>query len=680
MEFGSHAHMVTAMLTRAKYATKWASGSPVIGWLTARPLFTELGLISLTVLFGMQALRVFIPGLIWQLGDQMGWSEPLVMAIVTLVFLTAFLAEALQRLISNRLLIIVTAGGLGLMRLCMQIWAGNSIVVLILAMLGMVLFVLFVPAYLRKISLNGRAGMGIFALGLLLGLVMDTAIHGAFYTYDISWQAGILPLLLTLLLVIVQWILLTGVTLARKLNFVEEPVNLADKSPLVRSLPLLAIGPFLFVEIVILHNVARIAVLTGWPLPMAFGLTLLAGLIGLAAAVWLLARPHRNLWPLALVSGISLVAVLAIPYPQSAVLTAVLLLMAQALLSLLITLVFIGIGGGSARTAFSSITITSGLGMILLLIFLLGYYMVYYFSLPYNNTVLEPAAAFIVAACALYASAALREKKSGNYRAWPMVVLALLLLILPLAGMIMWRAPEAVHGEGFPVRVMTYNLHNGFNTEGHLGMEDIAQVIESQDPDIVALQEVSRGWVISGRLDMLSWLSRRLDMPYVSGPTADPFWGNAILSRYPIVDYTEYTLPPRDLPVRRGLLSATIDLGNGEQIRVIATHYHHVEEDTDIRQLQVQETIKIWDADGQTVLLGDLNAIPDDPEMVMLKQASLVDALAGIEPPPVYTWSAPNPHLRIDYVWVSPDLKASDVRVITSNASDHLAVVAEINQ
>jgi endonuclease/exonuclease/phosphatase family metal-dependent hydrolase len=562
----------------------------------------------------------------------------------------------------------------------MQIWAGNPVVVLSLAIAGVVLFVLFVPTYLQKISLNGRAGMGIFGLGLLLGLVMDTVLHGAFYTYDISWQAGILPLLLTLLLVIVQWILLTGVTLARKLTFTEEPVNLADKSLLVRSLPLLGIGPFLFVEIVVLHNVARIAVLTGWPLPMAFGLTLLAGLIGLAAAAWLLARPRRNLWPLALVSGIGLVAVLAIPYPQGTALIAVLLLMAQALVSLLITLVFIGKRGSSARTVFSSITVTSGLGMILLLVFLTGYYMVYYFSLPYNNTVLEPVAAFIVSACALYASAAPREEKRGTYRAWPMVALALLLLILPLAGVIMWRSPEAVHGEGFPVRVMTYNLHNGFNTEGYLGMEDIAQVIESQEPDIVALQEVSRGWVISSRLDMLSWLSNRLDMPYISGPTADPFWGNAILSRYPIVEYTEHALPPRDLPVRRGLLSATIDLGNGERIRVIATHYHHVEGATSIRQLQVQETINIWDNDEQTVLLGDLNAIPNDPEMVMLKRASLVDALAGIEPPRAYTWPAPNPNRRIDYIWVSPDLKVSYVRVITSNASDHLAVVAEINQ
>lgn len=80
---------------------------------------------------------------------------------------------------------------------------------------------------------------------------------------------------------------------------------------------------------------------------------------------------------------------------------------------------------------------------------------------------------------------------------------------------------------------MTYNLHNGFNTDGNLDMEALARVIEENHPDIVALQEISKGWLITGRLDMLTWLSQRLSMPYVSGPTADPLWGNAILSPIP---------------------------------------------------------------------------------------------------------------------------------------------------
>jgi len=342
-------------------------------------------------------------------------------------------------------------------------------------------------------------------------------------------------------------------------------------------------------------------------------------------------------------------------------------------------LVFIGIGVSVQKTGFSGIVLANGLGMILLLLFLLGYYAVYNISLPYSNIIMKPIAASIVAICALGASTGLRHGTMATHRAWLAPVLALLLLILPLAGAITWRAPTAVSGEGFPVRIMTYNLHNGFNTEANLDMEDIAQVIENSQPDIVALQEVSRGWVVSGRVDMLTWLSQRLDLPYVFGPTADPFWGNAILSRYPIVEYTLYDLPPRDLFVLRGFTVALIDLGNGDRLQVITTHYHHLEEDTDIRQLQSDAVIDFWDGAERTVLLGDLNAQPNDPEMEMLRQAGLVDAMAGIEPP-AYTYPSVNPERRIDYIWVSPDLRISDVWVPVSNASDHLPVVAEIDR
>ncbi|NIN36019.1 MAG: endonuclease, partial [Gammaproteobacteria bacterium] len=66
-------------------------------------------------------------------------------------------------------------------------------------------------------------------------------------------------------------------------------------------------------------------------------------------------------------------------------------------------------------------------------------------------------------------------------------------------------------------------------TDGYLGIEAIAQVMEKSEADIIALQEVSRGWVINGRLDMLTWLSQRLHMPYVFGSATGPLWGNAVL-------------------------------------------------------------------------------------------------------------------------------------------------------
>lgn len=263
---------------------------------------------------------------------------------------------------------------------------------------------------------------------------------------------------------------------------------------------------------------------------------------------------------------------------------------------------------------------------------------------------------------------------------WLALGLSILLLVLPVAGVLTWRETKVTAGDGFPIRIMTYNLHNGFNTDGYLDMETLARVIEENHPDIVALQEVSRGWLVSGRLDMLTWLSQRLDMSYVSGPTADSLWGNAILSRYPIIEFNSYELPPRDLFILRGFTSAVIDIGGGDSLQVIATHFHHLEEDSNIRQLQSPVIINYWNKADRTIVLGDLNAEPNAPETEMLYQAGLVDALAEAEPSATYTFHSADLYQRIDYIWVSPDLVIKEASVMFSDASDHLPIIALIDK
>jgi endonuclease/exonuclease/phosphatase family metal-dependent hydrolase len=87
------------------------------------------------------------------------------------------------------------------------------------------------------------------------------------------------------------------------------------------------------------------------------------------------------------------------------------------------------------------------------------------------------------------------------------------------------------------VRVMTWNIQSGFSIDNYWDLERQARVIKGQEPDVVILQEVSRGWLVTSYADELLWLSRRLDMPYVWGPASDDdLWGNAILSRAPLSD------------------------------------------------------------------------------------------------------------------------------------------------
>jgi endonuclease/exonuclease/phosphatase family metal-dependent hydrolase len=227
---------------------------------------------------------------------------------------------------------------------------------------------------------------------------------------------------------------------------------------------------------------------------------------------------------------------------------------------------------------------------------------------------------------------------------------------------------------------MTFNLHNGFDTTGWLGMEALARTIERQHPDVVALQEVARGWVIDGSTDMLGWLSQRLQMDYVFDPTAGPLWGNAVLTRLPIKGSRTYPLPTPDLLIGRGYVRVLLDAGGGRTLNVIATHYHHLEDGGAIRVLQSKAILALWKDVPGTVLMGDLNAEPGSPEIEMLRSAGLVEAVAQAGLSPGYTYDSVAPYQRIDYVWVSPDLAGglTDVVITSGNASDHRGVTASI--
>lgn len=651
-----------------------------IEWLAARPLLTELALIAITVTFGMQVLRVLIPGMSWTLGDRMGWGAMQLGIIGGIIFLAAFLAGPLGRLMGNRRLMAVTAAGLGLMRLFMQVWWEEPLFNLSLAIVGTILFVIFLPACFEDARLRGSPAISRYALGLLGGLALDIAINGAFGTYDTVWQVALLPVLLTLLLLIIQLVLIMGITPTIMTTRAKPSTTKTKGMSTARSFTWLAIGPFLFLELVIFQNIPRLATLTGWILPIAFGLTLLAQLAGIAIAAWLLSKSWRMLWLWALGAGGILTAALVFAYQKPAALIVLLFLVGQVLASMLIVMVLIGITTSTGKTQRSAVWIANGVGIALFLGLVFAYYAVYYISLPYNNTILEPIAGGMIAACAIGALIFWQQEIKVDPKSWLIPIFALILLALPLAQTIIWRTPTAVTGDYLPVRVMTYDLNNGFNTKGKLNIEEIAQVIENNNPDIVALQEVSRGWVINGRLDMLAWLSQRLHMPYVFGPTADQFAGNAILSRYPILAYSREDLPSSGLLIPSSLILALIEVGENERFKVITTDLYDAHEDVTLRLLEAESIVAFLNgiSSGRIVFLGSINAEPDSGEIRTLHQTQLMDAAANIDQELVYTFASDNPQQRIDYIWTSYDLQATDVQVPLSTASDHMPVVAVI--
>ena len=646
-----------------------------IEWLAVRPLLTELTLTAITVLFGMQVLRVVIPDFNWILGDRIGLSFLQLGLVAIAIFLIGFLSGPLSWLTGNRRLITFTIVVLGLVRLLMQVLWDTPLFNFALVIVGTIVFIIFLPAAFEDARLRGGKSVSNFVLGLLCGLALDTAINGAFGTYDVVWQAAFFPVLLTLLLFVFQLILVIGTT--PEIYHSASSSAEAKKISLARSFTWLAVGPFLFLELVVFQNIPRLATLTGWSLPLAFGLTLIAQLAGIAVATLVITRNWRMLWAWALGAGAILVVTLVFASQQPASLIAALFVVGQVLLSSIITMVLLGIASSAGKTSRSTLWIANGIGMILFIVLVFAYYAVYEIRLPYHNWVVELAAGVLVALCAI--GAVIRSQKmQTNVKLWAVPAFAIILLVLPLAQIITWRAPAPTPGPGLPVTVMTYNLNQGFNTNGKLNIDEMAKVIEDNRPDILALQEVSRGWLTNGRLDMLEYLSHRLQMPYVYEPTTDPFWGNAILSRYPIIAFSRESLPPADSIIQRGFIAALIGLGTKNQLKVMNTQFDDIPADSDARQAEAQTIIDFWGGLGDTVILGDLSTTPQSPEITKFIRASLYDtAIIRGQPP---TFPSNNPSQRLDYIWASPDLKAADFRVQPSTASDHLPVIAVLER
>ncbi len=598
--------------------------------------------VGLTAAFGMQALRALLPLLPFLLGDRIGWHPLTLGAVAIVLFLTSFLAPWLRRLLGRRRLLVVAAGGVGLLRLELQLWTGDPLGELFLAMATTVLFLLFLAT---------AAVARDFVRGLLLGLVVDTALHGLYGTYDVSWRENLGSTLLVLALVLAQWLLLAKGSLE------------ADETRTTSALSALAPGPFLFLQMLIFQNVARLTALTGWEQETAFGWVLSSQILGLAPC-WL-----RRSLPGTSAVAVLLFCTLLLAWPTGV--PAALLLTAGHVASvLLLTTALAATDGDRLGYGHSA-------GMLLLVVFVFLYYSAYALSLPLTNLALPPLAALLVGAAAVSAVRTLPRTPAiaGN---WILLLGVLPLLVLPMFKAVA-GSPVAVRSGGLPLRTMTFNLHCGFDPLGHLGLEAIARVIEAEEPDVVGLQEVSRGWVVNGSVDMLAWLSRRLGMTYRFAPAADPLWGNAVLSRVPIVGHEVRELPPRDLLLRRGLVSVRLEMDSDEPLEAIVTHYHHRGDGSDVRVTQSRALLEFWRGRPRTVLMGDFNAVPGEEEIELLRQAGLTDAIEAAGITPGYTSPAGNLYQRIDYIWLSPDLTADDVVISPALVSDHLGVAATVD-
>lgn len=247
------------------------------------------------------------------------------------------------------------------------------------------------------------------------------------------------------------------------------------------------------------------------------------------------------------------------------------------------------------------------------------------------------------------------------------------------------------------MRFMTYNIqiavaraHNPKWNPKLFDLSGVAEVIASQSPDVVALQEVDRRRSRSAYVDQTRWLGERLGYHYAHAPAygeiqengSNGEYGNALLSRYPIADFKIINLDPgttEPAPGHRWIEPRCIFIARLEAetpINVMGLHLSTVFEQR-IKPLEQVADLVEAHADLPTVLMGDFNATHEELNGTRLPK--LLDNLLASNPIPTF----PNGEAArtcIDHIWVSRDWRVKAVWVVSERLgrSDHNPVVADL--
>ncbi len=257
------------------------------------------------------------------------------------------------------------------------------------------------------------------------------------------------------------------------------------------------------------------------------------------------------------------------------------------------------------------------------------------------------------------------------------------------------------------LRVMTWNVLRFENWAERQGAIDA--VIRTEAPDIVLLQEVATS---EGQSERLAATLGYHEFHTSNTDPASAYMGNAILSRWPLVDMLDTRLPGIDgRPAYRSLLTARATTPWGPW-PIACTHLDHRFDDSELRCRQVDAVADVVAelrgdpaVDRPVILGGDFNAAPDSDEIRRLtgRTAPLRRGLVFNDlwemagEGPGWTWSADNPMLaeanwpnrRLDYLFVTwprpkpggrpTSIHLAGVHAVDGvQASDHYAVVADL--
>jgi endonuclease/exonuclease/phosphatase family metal-dependent hydrolase len=211
------------------------------------------------------------------------------------------------------------------------------------------------------------------------------------------------------------------------------------------------------------------------------------------------------------------------------------------------------------------------------------------------------------------------------------------------------------------VTVMTYNIFHGANTNESFDFKKIARVINSVNPDLVALQEVDFNTNRLSKRDLASEIGLRTNMISLFGKAIDyddGEYGIAILSKHEIIKWENTALP--------------------DTVSFICTHLDYKPNSLE-RINQANKINELYTSNKYpTILAGDFNDVPNSPTLDILSKywETTYDKTDSAK-----TFPSNKPDRKIDYIMFNPKDKWKIIHrevICDSIASDHCGYFTEL--
>jgi endonuclease/exonuclease/phosphatase family metal-dependent hydrolase len=251
----------------------------------------------------------------------------------------------------------------------------------------------------------------------------------------------------------------------------------------------------------------------------------------------------------------------------------------------------------------------------------------------------------------------------------PLVILASG-LVVGTALVLAFRAVQPIQTPAqAELKVMTYNIQQGYDEQGKKNLEGQLQVIQQVNPDVLGLQESDTARAANGDVDAVRYFADRLGMHSYYGPTTTTgTFGIALLSKYPIENAETFFM------YSKGEQTATIHAQvkvNGGIYNLFITHLGNggpiFQLEDMLERIQGQENV---------VAMGDFNFRPPTEQYQLMTQ-TLTDAWLLRWPggKDIPGFSADR---RIDHIFVSPGMAVVEAEYGVDPASDHPYLYAAI--